>query len=908
MNAFFKRAILLCLFSCSILYLNDLYAETTHFKNVNQTPVSCTFIGNIQILGKPAQNNEDEIGVFVKNNDNSEILVGASVFGKDIENFYMVHVYQDDPLTTEKEGAGPNDALLFKIWVKDRNKEYSIDSDQMTYLPDNFLSPLAIPPVWSALDTFGLLNFTIVNTPPVSRDQQLTLDEDTTASLLLDIFDFDLQSLTSHIVSMPFHGTLTISENTAYYHPEPDYFGVDSFSYVTDDGEFTTSTSVVSITVNSVNDAPVFIPGMPVSVLEDTSGHQYQWINSENIYAGADNELSQTLWFIVSPESNTSLFRILPHISSTGILTFEINPDAFGIASFNVFLKDDGGTENNGKDLSQSGILTIKITNIPDAPFFTPGGDIIAYETGTPVSFIWATQISSGNNEMDQLEQFVVSTEVPTLFQKPPEISLDGRISFQPEYKQPGQTTVTVQLKDNADLSYGGKNMSDSVSFVISVEPVFYTLVIDPKSNGLIEVNGVRHTYYNQKCRFDDVMTIKAIPNTDMIFSNWHGNLSGSQNPVTIQMFEHKTIEVNFIHEMVLLTLEGNGDAMINSLPQTSLPVKRYFQKNSYVTIKAVPLENFLRWQGDCEDTTNPVSMVMNSNKTITAQFKSPDDWEMIINIDSEVVGTGSHHAEIAIGEATFPYTKIKDPLPEKYFCDIVVSERLNTDIRALDESLKIWSIGINPHGNAWTHNDLAAATLSWDPTHLPQEGGFHIIQGIERRIVVNDMRATTSWTITGTHSTSYYSIVNTPGVFTYQLKKGWNLISLPLVAESNKVQTIFPGYTDVYAFENGKYHLKQTIEPYQGYWLKMDEDSKFMIYGIHLNAKKSLLSKGWHIVGATFISEIPRTTPADCVEAVFDFNGSYRIVSHMQTGKGYWFKLKEDCSLFFESGSDPSN
>ena len=878
--------------------IEDQPNSPQHFTNFQQSTVNCTIYGKVKVLGAFAKNLEDEIGIFVKDNQ-TEILVGAAVIGSSFDNYYKVNVYKDDPLTTAKDGAIDNDELIVKVWVKARNKEYIIENDQMSTETDPFLEIPSIPPVWSEQSNLGLLNINISNSSPEAKDHLLILNEDTPASLTLTGNDFDLQSLTYQITSLPDHGLITMINASIYYVPENNYNGMDSFEYEVSDGELSSSPKMVTITIHAVNDPPTFLQGKPVYVYEDKGLQEYQWVSSDSISAGPENELSQSLHFTVIPTENSHLFNSLPSISSTGILSYETKEDAFGLSTFNVFLSDDGGTSNNGINQSQSYSLSINIINIPDAPSFEKGPDIVVYETDEPVNITWATHISCGKNESDTLEQFMVTTDNVSLFQIQPSISLDGVLSFQPSDQQTGLANVIVQLKDNADLVYGGSNTSQPISFTITVEPTFYTLLVIPNA-GFINIDGTNANHWEKKYRLNTTVILEAISTENWEFSHWSGSLSGFANPMTITMTENKSIMANFTSKTVSLMLKGNGSVMIDQQALEALPYSAVVQKGEMITINAYPPENFLRWSGDYKSTENPLTIVMDQNKSLTAQFHYPNDWSLTIAIDSDFISSGQYHSEITIGEATYAYTELAEPPPSQYACNITINNQYKSDIREHQEMDKTWTIAADPHGTEKEPSENASATLSWNISALPFNLLFQLIEMPEQTIVIENMHKQNEYIVTH-NSIKYYTVSVTSAYCEYELAKGWNLISLPLIPETSNVKELFKDTSFVYEYDNGFYVCKTEILPYKGYWIRMPDKTSIIITGEPLTSQNFLLSKGWHLLGPIFQNSLPETSPKGCIEVVFGFDESYHSVNSLKPGKGYFFKLKEECQVILK-------
>jgi uncharacterized delta-60 repeat protein len=95
-----------------------------------------------------------------------------------------------------------------------------------------------------------------VNDVPVANSQAVTTDEDTAVAITLSGNDVDGDVLTYSIVNGPTNGTLTGSGVNRTYTPAPDFFGADSFTFRVNDGVIDSPLATITITVNSIIDAP----------------------------------------------------------------------------------------------------------------------------------------------------------------------------------------------------------------------------------------------------------------------------------------------------------------------------------------------------------------------------------------------------------------------------------------------------------------------------------------------------------------------------------------------------------------------------------------------------------------------------------------------------------------------------
>jgi hypothetical protein len=94
-----------------------------------------------------------------------------------------------------------------------------------------------------------------------ANDDTATTDEDTPVDInvLTNDTEPDGDTLTVTAVSDPANGSAAINpDKTVKYTPDLNYNGSDSFTYTIDDGHGGTDTATVNVTINGVNDPPVF--------------------------------------------------------------------------------------------------------------------------------------------------------------------------------------------------------------------------------------------------------------------------------------------------------------------------------------------------------------------------------------------------------------------------------------------------------------------------------------------------------------------------------------------------------------------------------------------------------------------------------------------------------------------------
>jgi hypothetical protein len=125
-------------------------------------------------------------------------------------------------------------------------------------------------------------------------------------------------------------------------------------------------TDPISVTVAEVNEAPSFMAG----------GNQRVTMNAgpvavsswATVISDAANPPSETLSFVVTGDTNPSLFAVAPTVNpATGTLTFTPAPNQSGKATITVVLENSGGTANGGQNTSAPQTFTIEVAGTPTA-------------------------------------------------------------------------------------------------------------------------------------------------------------------------------------------------------------------------------------------------------------------------------------------------------------------------------------------------------------------------------------------------------------------------------------------------------------------------------------------------------------------------------------------------------------
>jgi len=162
---------------------------------------------------------------------------------------------------------------------------------------------------------------------------------------------------------------------------------------------------------------------------------------------------------------------------------------------------------------------------------------------------------------------------------------------------------------------------------------------------------------------------------------------------------------------------------------------------------------------------------------------------------------------------------------------------------------------------------------------------------------------------------------------YTLKLKKGWNLISLPVMPGNDSINSVLSSiegkYVDVAAW-NGAWEYRSyaygdwfgelnKIEYGRGYWINMNVDADLIINGKVISKFNADLSKGWNLIGWQYTAPAPLSGALSSIDgkytdlATWDGEWKYHSyaygdwfgsLSNMEPGRGYWIYVTEPCKL----------
>ncbi|MBN1935986.1 MAG: InlB B-repeat-containing protein [Anaerolineae bacterium] len=151
-----------------------------------------------------------------------------------------------------------------------------------------------------------------------------------------------------------------------------------------------------------------------------------------------------------------------------------------------------------------------------------------------------------------------------------------------------------------------------------------YTLMTTVSGGGAIVKAPNQPTYH-----YGDVVTLTATANAGWIFSNWSGDLTGSQNPRTVTINGNKAVTATFAQAEYTLSVNTAGGGTV-----TRNPNQATYHYGEVVTLTATANAGwtFSGWSGDLTGSQNPRTIVINSNKSVLATF-GQDGYTLTANV-----------------------------------------------------------------------------------------------------------------------------------------------------------------------------------------------------------------------------------------------------------------------------------
>ncbi len=168
------------------------------------------------------------------------------------------------------------------------------------------------------------------------------------------------------------------------------------------------------------------------------------------------------------------------------------------------------------------------------------------------------------------------------------------------------QNPLPVTMNENKNITANFTTISGE-TFTLNVTA----------ANGTVAKVPVKPAYIS-----GEIVVLTPTAATGYTFTGWTGDATGSQNPLSVTMNANKNITANFTENLpntfTLNVVANNGSVLKD-------PDLMAYNNGDIVLLTATPNSGFTftGWSGDANGSQNPLSVTMNDNKNITANFTS---------------------------------------------------------------------------------------------------------------------------------------------------------------------------------------------------------------------------------------------------------------------------------------------
>src|ERR1700722_17463335 len=420
-----------------------------------------------------------------------------------------------------------------------------------------------------------------------------------------------------------------------------------SLTNITSDNESIVLNSNTTLTVTFAEANPTVLPtitqepasetvltGSTVTLMGAATGYlplSYQWFLNSN---AVPNAISFALTFADVQPSNSGNYS----------LTIT-NVDGATNSSLAVLTVKDLVVFTNGVAITVSAVTNLSQVTISLQSRFTNGLIFYTLDGSTPdfgsISYSGPFILTTNSTlraiaYSADLSQTVVSdsvdvTIIPT-FSFGADSNGGGTVSVSPSLPAyVSNSVVTVVATPNPGFTLmgwqyalSGTNLTNTVVITNNMTAAAYfgtTLTTTTNGSGSISLFPAFAMY-----PYGMSVTLFAHPNPGNYLGLWGGAASGSQNPLSFQVVTaNPTVSALFGSlptNQVSLTLSWDGAGYVIANPATNK-----YSAGTTVLLTAYSYGGqFQGWGGAASGTTNPLSVVLNSNETITAHFNhSPE-------------------------------------------------------------------------------------------------------------------------------------------------------------------------------------------------------------------------------------------------------------------------------------------
>jgi PKD repeat protein len=266
-------------------------------------------------------------------------------------------------------------------------------------------------------------------------------------------------------------------------------------------------------------------------------------------------------------------------------------------------------------DTAQTGMWTIQLGVYNCGWHWSTASGRIAYFMVTPADFTLTIQVNGSGSVLKDPNQVTYSFGAIVNLTAVPDLGWNF-----------SHWSGDLDSIDNPESIVMDSNKTVTANFAQNQYTVHVTVV----GNGSVSKDPDQPSY-----TYGSLVNLTALPDLGWHFDHWEGDLSGADNPASILVDANKEITAVFSEEMYTLTVTVDpvGSGFVD------IDVAGPYHHGDIVNLTAIPFagNTFDQWSGDLSGIMNPATLVMDSDKTVTAHFNQEH-----YTITVHIVGNGS--------------------------------------------------------------------------------------------------------------------------------------------------------------------------------------------------------------------------------------------------------------------------
>ncbi|WP_435236755.1 tandem-95 repeat protein [Psychromonas sp. PT13] len=321
------------------------------------------------------------------------------------------------------------DTVSATVSTQATNGTASVSGTTVSYVPnenffgtDSFTLTLMDNAGFTTTQVISVTVNSVNDEPTITIDSTLSTNEDNNQTLSFTFDDVDGDTVSATVSTQATNGTASVSGTTVSYVPNENFFGTDSFTLTLMDNAGFTTTQVISVTVNSVNDEPTITIDSTLSTNED---------NNQTLSFTFDDVDGDTVSATVSTQATNGTASV-----SGTTVSYVPNENFFGTDSFTLTLMDNAG-------FTTTQVISVTVNSVNDEPTITIDSTLSTNEDNNQTL----------NFTFDDVDGDTVSATVSTQATNGTASVSGTTVSYVPNENFFGTDSFTLTLMDNAGFT-----------------------------------------------------------------------------------------------------------------------------------------------------------------------------------------------------------------------------------------------------------------------------------------------------------------------------------------------------------------------------------------------------------------------------------------------------------------------